>query len=336
MKRKTVVGVVIAVVIVGALGIGIRHFIQYKTEQKATKMFEEQTIPKVATENQMKYLEGYYTTTTAFNKQSKDELEKTADTKETTLDSNVDKVTKRKPNVNGIDIFKNKVIVLKHGKEIYKTTDTIYSRVIKVDEFKEIFGVNPADLGYGLDQKTFVVYKVGNINMFKLAGGDLLFTYDGILNYGLDDNAISNPNEISYWYGNYQVTNKIVKPRFSDGELDKNLTGKEVIINKDEFKYGNETIKDPQYYIFEEKPEELYNKKDFKGEVPQNGEKVFFLGVLPKGDKLTRLEKYMATNPDYKSKALTPIILKSNGEIAVMNIIGSVFNANRVLPSSEN
>ncbi|WP_297633944.1 hypothetical protein [uncultured Clostridium sp.] len=339
MKRKTVVGVIIAVIIVGALGIGTKQFIKYRNEQKATKLFEEQSIPKVVTEKQLGYLEGYYTTTKAFESQDKKEtLVRKDDISGSITNSqeNIGKVVEKTPNINGIDILDGKVMIIKNGKAIYETKDKIYSRVIKADEFWDIFKVNPQDLGLELTQKEFVIYKVGNINIFQLSQGDILFTYNGTLNYGMNDTVDTYPNQISFWYGDFQVTNKAATPNVVDKAKDKDLTGEQVIINKSEFKYGDMDVKDPQYYVFEFKPEDIYNKADYNGEIGQDGDKIFFLGVLPKDEKLTRLEKYMATQPGYKVKGMTPIILKSNGEIEVMNGAKTVFNAKRVLASQEN
>ncbi|WP_055069774.1 hypothetical protein [Clostridium massiliamazoniense] len=211
-----------------------------------------------------------------------------------------------------------------NGNNIYSSSDRMKVYPTTASEFKILFGVTPKSLG--LEGNNFNVDTIGNVFIYQLPNKNIVFSFENIAGFAINNSNAIKPSNISNWYGIYTIKNKVgqINGFNSYGIKSINLTGKKVVIGANEFKYGTTVIQNPQYYILKVNPNSLNGNGTYSGIELTNGEG-YFLAVLGKNEKMTNflydgLPPYIGcTSGAWAADIAMPIILAPNGTIQVMN-----------------
>lgn len=227
--------------------------------------------------------------------------------------------------LSGITI-NSKGVVLNNditGNNIYSSSERIKIYKVTSSEFYIIFGATPTSLG--LQGNDFNVYAIGDVFIYQLPNKNIVFSFESGAGNAINTTNSLPTSNVSKWYGIYTVNNKIgqVNGVNNYGEKAINLTGEKVIIESNEFKYKNITIKNPQYYIVKVTSNDLLGTS-YSG-VDLTGEDADFLAVLGPGEKMSNflynnLPSYTGCLSGAWAAGISmPIILGPNGNVQVMN-----------------
>lgn len=227
--------------------------------------------------------------------------------------------------LSGITI-NSKGVVLNNditGNNIYSSSERMKIYKVTSSAFYTIFGVTPISLG--LQGNDFNIYAIGNVFIYQLPNKNIVFSFEGGAGNAINTTNNLPTSNVSKWYGVYTINNKVgqVNGVNNYGQKAVNLTGEKVIIESNEFKYKNITIKNPQYYIVKVTPNALLGTS-YSG-VDLTGEDADFLAVLRQGEKMSNflydnLPSYTGCLSGAWAAGISmPIILGPNGNVQVMN-----------------
>lgn len=237
--------------------------------------------------------------------------------------------------LTGISISDNEVQLTNdiNGNYIYSTSDRMKVYNLNSNEFLETFGESTGD--FGLTGSSFKVYAAGDIFIYELQNGNIVISYKDFSSTALNDTLVIKPVDVSNWYGSYKVGKEIQGTGSNPYNLKpENLTGKQILISKNEFRYGDKVVDNPNYYFVKVNPESYFNNKYADVDLI-NGE-AYFLAVMSDKYPMTNqayvnLKNYIGCQSGaWLAGIAMPIILGPNGNIQAMNNIQEIYNVKNI------